>query len=259
MSADFDRNIVGHTQVDFVEHCGVSTAGEYANSMTFVEVFSGWWESEAVIGKGQERAFEALKSIRKRLPFSLLGIHPDNQSNLINYQVHRYAQKENIEFTRSRPYKKNDNCFAEQKNWTHVRKIVGYLRYDTDKELNLLNDLYRNELRFYKNFFQPVIKLKEKTRVNGKICKKYDEAKTPYQRLMDSKQISAKSKQELKQIYQELNPAELKREIDRKLRILYKLYQTKNGRQMVEPAAKKIMPSMVSFYMMQPNAVRCHT
>jgi len=255
VSADFDRNIVGHNQIDFVEHCGTSTAGEYVNSMSFVDVCSGWWESEAVMGKGQQRAFEALKTIRKRLPFHLLGIHPDNQSNLINYHVYRYAEKENIEFTRSRPYKKNDNCFVEQKNWTHIRKIVGYLRHDTDGELNLLKELYRNELRFYKNFFQPVIKLKEKTRVNGKIHKKYDNAKTPYQRLMESKQINAETKKELKKIYQELNPAELKREIDRKLKLLYGVYQTKNGRRMVEPAVKRLTPSMVSFYMMQPKAV----
>ena len=255
VSAEFDRNIVGQTQVDFVEHCGTSASGEYANSMSFVDVCSSWWEGESVMGKGQERAFEALKSIRNRLPFSLLGIHPDNQSNLINEHVYRYSQKEGIEFTRSRPYKKNDNCFVEQKNWTHVRKFVGYLRYDTQKELEILNDLYRNELRLYKNFFQTVIRLKEKSRVNGKIHKKYGKAKTPYQRLMESGQIDVRTKQELKKTYERLNPAELKREIDRKLNLLYKAYKAKSGRQIVEPAAKRLMPSMVSFYMMHPKMV----
>jgi len=255
VSADFDRNVVGQTQVDFVEHCGTSAAGEYANSMAFVDVCSGWWEAEAVMGKGQEKAFAGLKNIRRRLPFPLLGIHPDNQNNLINEHVYRYSQKQRIEFTRSRPYKKNDNCFVEQKNWTHVRKFVGYLRYDTQKELGILNDLYQNELRLYKNFFQTVIKLKIKTRINGKIHKKYDKAKTPYQRLMESEQIDVQTKQELKKIYENLNPAELKRRIDRKLNLLYRAYKTKSGRQMVEPAAKRLTPSMVSFYMTQPKAV----
>lgn len=255
VSSEFDRNSVGHTQIDFVEHCGTSNAGEYLNSMAFVDVCSGWWEAEAVIGKGQERAFISLKSIQNRLPFRLLGIHPDNQNNLINEHVYRYSQKQGIEFTRSRPYKKNDNCFVEQKNWTHVRKFVGYLRYDTQKELEILNNLYQNELRLYKNFFQPVIKLKEKIRINGKIIKKYDKAKTPYQRLMESKQVDAQSKRELKKIYESLNPAELKREIDKKLNLLYKAYKEKSGRQMVEPAAKRLTPSMVSFYMTQPKTV----
>jgi len=255
VSADFDRAAVGHTQVDLVEHCGVSAAGEYVNSMAFVDVCSGWWEGEAVMGKGQERAFASLKNARSRLPFRLLGIHPDNQNNLINEHVYEYAQKQGIELTRSRPYKKNDNCFVEQKNWTHVRKFVGYLRYDTEEELETLNSLYRNELRLYKNFFQPVIKLKNKTRIKGKIHKKYDEAKTPCQRLMESGQIDVQTKQELKRIYERLNPAELKRNIDKKLSLLYKIYKTKSGRQMVEPAAKKLTPSMVSFYMMQPKMV----
>ncbi len=255
VSADFDRTAVGHTQVDFVEHCCVSAAGEYVNSMAFVDVFSGWWEGEAVMGKGQERAFASLKNARSRLPFRLLGIHPDNQNNLINEHVYRYAQKQGIEFTRSRPYKKNDNCFVEQKNWTHIRKFVGYLRYDTQKELEILNDLYRNELRLYKNFFQPVIKLKEKSRFNGKIHKKYDKARTPYHRLMMSNQIDVKTKQELKRVYESLNPAELKRNIDKKLSLLYEAYKTKSGRQMVEPAAKRLTPSMVSFYMTQPKMI----
>lgn len=249
--SEFDRNIAGYEQVDFVEHCGSSAAGEYVNSMCFADIFSGWWEGEAVMGKGQERTFEALKTTRDRLPFCLKGIHPDNQSSLINNHVYKYAQTEQIEFTRSRPYKKNDNCFVEQKNWTHVRKMVGYLRYDTDEELKILNDLYRNEMRLYKNFFQPVIKLREKMRVNGKIHKRYDKAKTPYQRLMESDQIDNRTKEELKKVYLGLNPAELKRSIDEKLRLLYKAYKTKSGKQMVEPAARRLMPSMVSFYMMQ--------
>lgn len=253
-SSEFDRKTAGHAQVDFVEHCGSSASGQYVNSMSFVDVYSDWWEGEAVMGKCQEGAFAAIKLIRKRTPFPLLSIHPDNQNSLINIHFLRYTQKEGIEFTRSRPYKKNDNCFVEQKNWTHIRKLVGYLRYDTEEELNVLNSLYRNELRLYKNFFQPVIKVKEKIRLNGKIHKKYDEAKTPYKRLMESKQVSAETKKELTEIYTSLNPAELKRVIDKKLDLLYKVYQKKKSSPMVA-ANKKLNPSMLSFHMINQKQV----
>lgn len=253
-SSEFDRKAAGHTQVDFVEHCGSSANGQYVNSMSFVDVYSDWWEGEAVMGKGQEGAFIAVKLIRERAPFPLLSIHPDNQNSLINIHFLRYTQKENIEFTRSRPYKKNDNCFVEQKNWTHIRKLTGYLRYDTKEELNILNNLYRNELRLYKNFFQPVIKVKEKIRMNGKIHKKYDEAKTPYKRLMESGQVSVETKRELTEIYLNLNPAELKRTIDKKLDLLYKAYQNKKSSPMVA-ANKKLNPSMLSFHMMNQKQV----
>jgi hypothetical protein len=160
--------------------------------------------------------------------------------------LYRYSQKENLDFSRSRPYKKNDNCLVEQKNATHIKKFVGYLRYDTLKELAILNDLYRHELRLYKNFFQPVIKLKEKIRVKGKIHRRYEKARTPYQYLMESKEVSIEIKQELKKVYDNLNPTELKRTIDKKLHLLYEAYKIKNGRAMVEPAAKKLKPISVS-------------
>jgi hypothetical protein len=190
---------------------------------------SSWWEGEAVMDKGQTRALNALDLIRKRMPFDWLEMHPDNGPNLLNYAMYHYAQKNSISLSRSRAYHKNDNCFIEQKNSTHIRQVIGYFRYDTTEELDILNDLYRNELKDYKNFFQPVIKLKEKVRIRGKIHRKYDEAKTPYHRLMESKQISIKTKKELKRKYDSLNPAELKREIDKKLKKLYKVYSKKRG------------------------------
>ena len=151
-----------------------------------------------------------------------------------------------IEFTRGRPYHKNDNCFIEQKNSTHVRQVIGYLRYDTQKELNCLNDLYRNELRLYKNFFQPVIKLASKERIGGHIKRKYGQAKTPYRRLIESDQISNEEKERLTAIYQSLNPAQLKREIDKKLDNLYKIYQKKKGRENIN-STNKLNPSLASF------------
>jgi DNA-binding FrmR family transcriptional regulator len=245
-SADFDRNIIGHTEIDFVESCGVSVTGEYVNNLSVVDVATGWWEGEAVMGKSQERAINAVKAVRERLPFKLLGLHPDNGTNLLNYLIYNYTQVEKIEFTRSRAYKKNDNCFVEQKNSTHVRKMIGYLRYDTKEEMEIINDLYHHELRLYKNFFQPVMKLKDKVRFKGKIHRKYDVAKTPYARMMESDQICEDVKVKLRTIYESLNPAQLKRNIDRKLQNLYKTYQKKTGAKGVE-SKKKLKATMVSF------------
>lgn len=223
-----NRNILGNIQTDLVEHCGASAAGEFVNTLSSTDINSGWWEGEAVMGKGQERVFKGLKHCRMRFPFAWKEIHSDNGTEFINAHLFRYTQAEKLEFSRSRPYKKNDNCLVEQKNWTHVKKFVGYLRYDTENELNILNDFYQNELRLYKNFFQPVIKLIKKERVKGRIHRKYDRPRTAYQRAMESRETSKQTKQQLLEIYQSLNPAQLKRTIDYKLDILYKAYQNKN-------------------------------
>lgn len=245
-STDFDRNIIGNEQVDFVESCGASASGEYINNMSICDISSSWWEGEAIMGKGQQRALYGLDNCRKRTPFKWKEFHPDNGTNLLNFAVYAYAQKEGLDFSRSRPYHKNDNCFIEQKNSTHIRQVIGYLRYDTEEELNCLNDLYRNESRLYKNFFQPVIKLESKERIGGYIRRKYGKAKTPYRRLIESNQISAEEKKKLTAIYKSLNPAELKRTVDKKLDNLYKIYQKKKGRENIN-LATKLNPSLVSF------------
>jgi hypothetical protein len=245
--AEQNRETLGNIQIDLVEHCGESAAGEFINTLSTTDISSGWWEGEAVLSRGQEALFKGLQQIKSQYPFSWKEIHSDNGTEFINWHLYRYSQKENLDFSRLRPYKKNDNCLVEQKNATHIKRFVGYLRYDTLKELAILNDLYRNELRLYKNFFQPVIKLKEKIRVKGKIHRRYEKARTPYQYLMESREISLQTKQELRNIYDNLNPAELKRTIDKKLHLLYEAYKTKKGRDMVEPAAKKLKPISVSF------------
>lgn len=247
-SAEFDRNIIGHTEVDFVESCGSSASGEYVNNLSVVDVSTGWFEGEAIIGKSQERAVRAIKNVRTRLPFPLLGLHPDNGTNLINALLYNYTVKEGIEFTRSRAYKKNDNCFVEQKNSTHIRQVIGYLRYDTEEEMDLINNIYRNELRLFKNFFQPVIKLEKKVRIKGKIHRKYEEAKTPYHRIMESNQIDSKTKDELRLIYENTNPAEIKRRLDKKLDNLVKIYKKKRDSQTVDKLKKQV-PFTVSKYM----------
>lgn len=253
-SADFDRKIVGNEQVDFVESCGASASGEYVNNLSICDIASAWWEGEAIMGKGQQRALAGLDNCRKRMPFKWKEFHPDNGTNLLNFAVYAYAEKEGLNFSRSRPYHKNDNCFIEQKNSTHIRQVIGYLRYDTEEEMNCLNDLYRNELRLYKNFFQPVIKLESKERIGGHIKRKYGRAKTPYRRLIESDQISEEEKEKLTAIYQSLNPAELKRNIDKKLANLYEIYKKKKGQKNIN-LTNQLNPSLASFSLMAQKEV----
>jgi len=224
-----DRSALGNMQIDLVEHCGASASGEFVNTLNATDIYSGWTEQEAVMGKGQENTKNGIDNARARCPFSWQEIHSDGGTEFINAHLFKYSKDSGLDFSRSRPYKKNDNCLIEQKNHTHVRRLVGYSRYDTLKERDLLNDLYRNEWRLYKNFFQPVIKLVLKERVGGKIHRVYDKPKTPYQRLLGSDIPEAK-KQELVAMYQSLNPARLKRTIDEKLDGLYQFYKQKNDK-----------------------------
>lgn len=206
------------------------------------------------MGKSQEHSFRALKEIRKRTPFQWQGIDSDDGEEFINHTLYKYCQRERLEFTRSRPNRKNDNAYIEQKNWTHVRKVLGYLRYDTPKELMLINNLYHNELRLYKNFFQPVMKLTEKVRIGGRVKRKYDIPKTPYHRLRESNQLSDKTKVEFESLYLSLNPAQLKRDIESELDKLYQTYEEKRSTQGVDPH-RKLAPHTVTFFMMQQPKV----
>ncbi len=230
LSTDWDRNEYGNIQIDMVEHCGSSNYGEYIYTLSTTDIHSGWWEGDVQFGKSMNATVINMDEIISRYPEKIREMHPDNGSEFINQQLYLYAKKNKIRFSRSRPYHKNDNCFVEQKNSTHVRRIIGHLRYDTKKELELINDMYCNELRFYKNFFQPIIKLVSKERIGGYIKRKYDKPKTPYQRIMENCCIARQKKDELQKIYESLNPAELKREIDRKTKLLKEIYDAKHGR-----------------------------
>jgi hypothetical protein len=251
---EWDTSKTGYVEMDLVVHCGSSTFGDYINTLSTTEVSSGWWEGEAIIGKSQQSTFQALKQIRGRAPFDLKGLDSDNGSEFINDILYKYCCREKLEFTRSRPSRKNDNAYIEQKNWTHVRKILGYLRYDTLAELSIINDLYRGDLRLYKNFFQPVMKLVSKERIGGSVKRKYDTPKTPYQRLMDSGQISEQTRKQLETVYLSLNPAQLKRSIDTKLDKLYQAYEDKRTSQQVDPM-RKLVPRMVTSFMIQQPLV----
>jgi hypothetical protein len=210
--ADWDEKVPGFFEVDLVSHGGGAARGDFLQSLNFTDIATGWEEMIAVKNKAQVWVFAGIKIIKERLPFSILGLDSDNGAEFINAHLLRYCAEEHITFTRSRPYRKNDSCFVEQKNWSVIRRTVGYGRYDTDNELNLLNELY-GYLRLYVNFFQPVRKLIKKERIGSKVIKRYDEAKTPYRRVLASPDIENEIKVKLKKEYAMLNPAKLKRKI----------------------------------------------
>ena len=218
--ADWDDVRPGFLELDLVAHCGDSTNGEYIHTLDTVDVATGWSECIAVPNRGQQAVFQALQLIRTRLPFPLLGIDSDNDSAFINNHLFRYTQREHITFTRSRPYKKNDQAHIEQKNWSVVRRLIGYDRYDSTQALERFNALYQ-DVRLYVNFFQPSLKLMEKHRVDNKVHKKYDLAQTPYQRVLQSSAVTEADKDALRQAYVNLNPVVLRRNIDAHLNALW--------------------------------------
>ena len=212
--ADWDEARPGFVEMDLVAHEGGNASGDFAYTLDLTDVSTGWTELAAVKNRAQVWVFEALQEIRQRLPFPLLGLDSDNGGEFINHHLKRYCEAEEITFTRSRPYRKNDNCFVEQKNYSVVRRHVGYGRYDSEIEVELLNQLYE-QLRLYVNFFLPSQKLKEKTRQGSRVQKRYHKARTPYRRVLDCEQVAECYKKKLRTQYQTLNPAELERHIRR--------------------------------------------
>jgi hypothetical protein len=233
--ADWDDCKVGFMEIDLVGHDGGNPRGDYCQSLDATDVASGWNEQRAIKNKAQKWTFEALEEIRGRLPFELLGLDSDNGGEFINAHLYEYCEAEEITFTRGRPYHKNDGCYVEQKNYTSVRRNVGYMRYDTDEELAILNELY-DVLRLYGNFFLPQAKLIEKTRDGSKVTRRYDEPRTPYRRLLDSPDVAETTKRKLKRQYARLNPAELKRRILDLQDRLYKRAVFKGGKEESEDA-----------------------
>lgn len=233
--SDWDESRPGFVEIDLVSHGGGDERGDFCQTLSVTDVFSGWTETQAVKNKAQVWVFEAITDVRNRLPFVLLGIDSDNGGEFINHHLVRYCIAESITFTRSRPYRKNDNCFVEQKNYSVVRRTVGYMRHDTDTELETLNRLY-SRLRLYTNYFLPSMKLKEKTRIGSKITKRYDQPKTPYARLIESPLVPRRVKDKLRADYDDLNPAQLKREITRLQQELSKLAHGKQRKRLAPPA-----------------------
>lgn len=218
---DVDR--AGLAEIDLVSHSGSNASGEFIYSLNLTDIHSTWVETVAVMGKGQTGVLDAITEIEHALPFALRGLDSDNGSEFLNHHLYTYCQRHRIHFTRSRPYKKDDNAHIEQKNWTHVRKLLGWERYDSHKALEAVNDLYRNELRLMMNLFQPSVKLVRKTRVGSRLTRRYDPPQTPLDRLRTSNVGTSKKVAALLRLRDQTDPFELSRAIERKLERIYKL------------------------------------
>jgi len=210
--SEWDEKQPGFLEVDLVAHCGDSIEGFYLTTLSVVDVASGWVEPIAVWGKGQSRVRGAVHDVRKQLPFPMLGLDSDNGSEFINQSLYDYCRQWGITFTRARSYKKNDSCYVEQKNWSVIRRIIGYDRFSTKAALVALHDVY-TLLRLFMNFFQPVLKLVSKSRHGARVRKVYDAARTPYQRLLASGVLTEEKKRQLVKVYNALNPVTLRQQI----------------------------------------------
>lgn len=220
----FDVSQPGFIEADTVAHCGNSMAGDFVWSVTLTDIFSGWTEIRATWNKGEHGVKEQIQDIEVNLPFILRGFDCDNGSEFLNWHLIRYLrerEKNSVLVTRSRPYRKNDNAHVEQKNWTHVRHLFGYDRFDNPCLVAMMNDLYKNEWSLLVNYFYPSMQLKEKIKINSKYVRRYHEPRTPYQRLMESGQLDSKNKRILKKRFKNLNPFELKSIIENKFRSNY--------------------------------------
>jgi hypothetical protein len=211
----WDENKPGFLEADTVAHCGTSTAGMFVFTVNCVDIATGWTEQRAVWGKGERGVLTAIQSIEEALPFPLLGFDCDNGSEFLNWHLQHYLTQRQrpVDYTRSRPYHKNDNAHVEEKNWTHIRQYLGYGRFDRQELTQQLNDLYTSEWRLLLNFFLSSMKLQEKSRQGSKIIKKHDRPQTPLQRVLDSPHVDESTKQQLREQFQALNPFQLKEQI----------------------------------------------
>jgi len=213
----------GYVETDLVSHCGGSASGDFAHTVNWTDILTQWVERRAIMGKGREAVLLALKSMRQAMPFDLRGIDSDNGSEFINFHLFEYCRLNHIDFTRSRPYKKDDNARIEQKNWTCVRQILGYLRYDTQEVIDAINCLYKLELRIFQNYFQPSVKLIKKVRTGSKVKKIYDTPKTPFQRLVASGKGRSQDIKAFHNLARQFNPFELSAIIEQKLDAIYSM------------------------------------
>ena len=218
----WDEQRPGFVEIDLVAHCGTSTAGHYLTTLTVTDVATGWTECAGVWGKGQAAVFGALEQIRERLPMPLLGIDSDNGSEFLNAHLVRWCEQEQLTFTRSRPYWKNDQAHVEQKNWSVVRRLLGYDRYETEAELALLQRVYQG-LRLWTNHWQPVLKLIGKERDGAKVRKRYDTALTPYRRVLASASLSPPAQDRLEQEHAAWGPTAVWQEVEAARTALWRL------------------------------------
>jgi len=246
----WDVKTPGFTEIDLVSHSGNSGAGEFIHSLNVTDIHSTWVESRAVMGKGQIGVLKAMQDIEQALPFKLLGIDSDNGSEFINYHLKTFCDQNKIQFSRGRPYKKDDNAHIEQKNYTHVRKIFGYLRYDSEPAQKAINDLYRNELTILQNLFSPSMKLIKKTRVGSKLQRRYDKPQTPLERLLNCAQADPLKIQELKRLRDRTDPFQLAKGMEQKLE---RIYQMANQR--ISPGPQPTDPHIQSLTGMEKQTL----
>jgi hypothetical protein len=220
---NWDIRLPGYLEMDLVAHCGNSNAGQFIYTLNATDIRTAWTERVAVMGKGQNGIVQGMLNIKNSLPFRLRGLDSDNGEEFINDHLLNFCFqfKPRIEFTRGRPYKKNDNAHVEQKNFTHVRQIFGWDRYDTQQAQSAMNDLYAHELNLLQNFFQPSMKLAKKVRVGSKVVRKYDLAQTPFQRVLKSGKYNKAKVKKLKEFFVSLDPFELSEKSDQKLQRIF--------------------------------------
>jgi hypothetical protein len=219
----WDEKSPGFMEADTVAHCGDSLMGMFVYTIDFVDIATGWTEQRAVWGKGESGVLEQIKNVEDCLPFPLRGFDSDNGCEFLNHHLFRHftQRKQPVQFTRSRPYHKDDNAHIEQKNWTHVRQWFGYHRLDNPVVVPLLNQLYTSEWRLYHNFFCPSVKLISKKLIGAKTIKCYDKPKTPYQRVLESKTVLPSVKRKLKEQFKGLNPFKLRKSIEKSLKRIF--------------------------------------
>ena len=213
----------GFTEIDLVAHWGNSGAGEFGHTLNVTDIHTTWTESRAVLGRSQPAVLAAIQEVEQALPFALRGVDCDNGSEFINWNLRAWCQGKNIQLTRGRPDKKDDKAHHEQKNWTHVRKLLGWDRYDSAAALEAINALYRQELRCLLNLYLPWVKMVKKTRVGSKLRRVYDTPQTPLQRVARSGYAEPSRLAELLKLQSRWDPFDLARIIDRKLKRIYEL------------------------------------
>lgn len=217
----------GYGQIDTVAHCGSSLIGDMVFSLNYTDIATLWVGLSAQWNKGQLATQKSLERIRDRLPFQMKGVHPDTGGEFINWNLKSWCDSEGIKMTRSRPYRKNDNAYVEQKNGHVIRRFLGYTRYDVVDTVEIINQVY-SQLELYLNHFVPSRKCVEKIRIGARYRRKYDKAQTPYTRVLAHKKISDEIKKNLREKHEKLNPLNLKREIDKLTSELIKI-QRLNG------------------------------
>ena len=222
-TAAWQTGLPGYTEMDLVSHSGPNASGEFLYTFNLTDIETTWVESCALLGKSEVGVVRSLGEIEAALPFELKGLDSDNGSEFINYPVLRFCHEREIVFTRSRPYKKDDNAHIEQKNWTHVRRILGWDRYDSPEALEAIHDLYRNELRLMMNLFQPSVRLIARQRVGARHVRKYDAPKTPLDRLIANGKGNAERVAQYVELRNQLDPFDLSAKIDEKLARIYAL------------------------------------